>query len=174
MSETNPVALCGSGAPCGRCVPGRAVIALRSRADIVVARLAARTMAREAGVGPLEQARLVTALTEVGQNAVLYAGGGVCQLADLSDARQLRLQVLVCDRGPGIDNIERVLRDGYALGGSLGGGLPGVRRMVDVFELQSPPEGTCITLQIIRPRLPVETAAPAPPAALPPAAWGAG
>jgi serine/threonine-protein kinase RsbT len=163
-------ALCGSGTPCGRCVPGRAVIKLHDRADIVGARLAARRMAREAGLGPLEQARLVTALTEVGTNAVLYAGGGVCQLADLSDARQLRLQVLVCDRGPGIPNIDRVLRDGYALGGSLGGGLPGVRRMVDVFELQAPPLGTCITLQIVRPRLPSDQAVPA---ALPPAPWGA-
>lgn len=120
--------------------------------DIIRARLAARELVRASGLGVMDQTRFATAVSELGRNVVRYAVGGACELSDLSDARHLRLQARISDRGPGIPDVTLALQDGYSTGGSLGAGLPGTRRLVDVFDIQSAPEGTCVTVQIVRPR----------------------
>lgn len=127
---------------------------LRVADDIIRARLAARDLVRAAGLRLMDQTRFATAVSELGRNAVRYAVGGECVLSDLSDALQIRLQARVSDRGPGIADIDQALTDGYSTGGSLGAGLPGTRRLVDVFEIQSSPVGTCVTIQLVRARRP--------------------
>jgi serine/threonine-protein kinase RsbT len=64
----------------------------------------------------------------------------------------VRLQALVRDQGPGIPDIQRAMQDGFSTGGSLGAGLPGTRRLVDSFDINSSPAGTCVTVQIVRAR----------------------
>jgi serine/threonine-protein kinase RsbT len=128
------------------------VIALATSEDIVRARLAVRDMARAAGLGLMDQTRIATAVSELGRNAVRYAVGGQCELTDLSDARCVRLQARISDHGHGIVDIDLAMKDGYSTGGSLGAGLPGTRRLVDVFEIESSTTGTCVTVQIVRPR----------------------
>ena len=118
--------------------------------DIVRARLAARDLVRQAGLGVMDQTRFATAVSELGRNAVRYATNGQCELVDLSDARQVRLQARVSDSGPGIADLSLALQDGYSTGGSLGAGLPGARRLVDSFEIQSTASGTQVTVQIVR------------------------
>jgi serine/threonine-protein kinase RsbT len=55
--------------------------------------------------------------------------------------------VVARTHGPGIEDIERALQDGYTSGGGLGLGLPGARRLVDEFDIESvPSEGTTVTL----------------------------
>jgi serine/threonine-protein kinase RsbT len=125
---------------------------LRNNDDIIRARLQARDLARQAGLGVMDQTRFATAISELGRNAVRYGVGGECEFTDLSDARQVRLQARVSDQGPGIADIALAMKDGYSTGGSLGAGLPGTRRLVDVFDLRSTPAGTCITVQIVRAR----------------------
>ena len=49
------------------------------------------------------------------------------------------IEVVASDDGPGIEDIERALQDGYTTGGGLGLGLPGARRLVDEFEIESAP-----------------------------------
>lgn len=128
------------------------MIELRSGEDIVRARLAARELVRQAGLGLMDQTRFATAVSELGRNAVRYAMDGRCELSDLSDARHWRLQARVTDSGPGIENIDQAMQDGFSTGGSLGTGLPGTRRLVDVFEIQSGSAGTVVTVQLVRPR----------------------
>jgi serine/threonine-protein kinase RsbT len=127
---------------------------LRQLQDLIQARLAAREMVRDAGLGVADQTRFVGALSELGANALDHGGGGNCELSDLSDARHVRLQAVVRDSGGGIADLERALEDGHARGGSQGAGLPGARRLVDVFEIHSSPAGTCVTVQIARRRRP--------------------
>jgi serine/threonine-protein kinase RsbT len=127
-----------------------AMIELRAGEDIIQARLRARDMARTVGLGVMDQTRFATAVSELGRNAVRYAVGGECQLQDLSDGRQWRVQARVHDLGPGIADVARAMQDGYSTGGSLGAGLPGTRRLVDHFEITSSPAGTCVTIEIIR------------------------
>jgi serine/threonine-protein kinase RsbT len=128
------------------------MLELRVSDDIIRARLSARDLLRAAGLGVMDQTRFATAVSELGRNAVRYAVGGECELTDLSDARQVRLQARVSDQGQGIADIELALRDGWSSSGSLGAGLPGTRRLVDVFDIQSSPTGTCVTVQIVRAR----------------------
>jgi serine/threonine-protein kinase RsbT len=130
------------------------MLELRSSEDIVRARVAARELVRAAGLGVMDQTRFATAVSELGRNAVRYASQGACELSDLSDARCWRLQASISDRGPGIQDIARAMQDGYSTGGGLGAGLPGARRLVDLFEIESTPAGTQVTIQIIRPRRP--------------------
>lgn len=128
------------------------MLELKSSDDIISARLAARDLARAAGLGVMDQTRFATAVSELGRNAVRHAVGGRFELDDLSDLRQLRLQARVSDQGPGIADLALAMQDGYSTAGSLGVGLPGTRRLVDQFEIQSTPAGTCVTVQIVRAR----------------------
>lgn len=125
---------------------------LRVSEDVLRARVAARELVRRAGLGVMDQTRFATAVSEIARNAVRYGTEGQCLLSDLSDARQHRLQARVSDSGPGIADISLALQDGYSTGSSLGAGLPGTRRLVDVFDIRSSPAGTVVTLQIVRPR----------------------
>jgi serine/threonine-protein kinase RsbT len=134
--------------------PPNRLVALRAQADLIVARLAAREMVCAAGLGVVDQTRFATAVSELSSNALHHGGGGECELSDLSDARHIRLQAQVLDRGPGIADIDIAMRDGYSLGGSLGSGLPGARRMVDLFDIRSSPAGTCIKVQVYRRQAP--------------------
>lgn len=120
--------------------------------DVLRARVAARELVRGAGLGVMDQTRFATAVSELARNAVRYGREGQCVLSDLSDTRQHRLQAQVSDSGPGIADVALALQDGYSTGGSLGAGLPGTRRLVDVFDIRSSPAGTVVTVQIVRPR----------------------
>jgi serine/threonine-protein kinase RsbT len=125
---------------------------LRTSDDILRARVAARDLARRAGLGVMDQTRFATAVSELGRNAVRYGRDGCCELLDASDARHLRLQARVSDQGPGIADIALAMQDGFSTGGSLGVGLPGTRRLVDIFDIRSSEQGTCVTVQIVRRR----------------------
>ncbi len=127
---------------------------LRVGDDVLRARVAARELARAAGLGVMDQTRFATAVSELGRNAVRYGREGLCELADLSDARHQRLQAQVSDSGPGIADLTQALQDGFSTAGSLGAGLPGTRRLVDVFDIRSSPAGTVVTVQIVRVRRP--------------------
>lgn len=128
------------------------MLELHSGEDIVRARIAARDMVRKAGLGLMDQTRFATAVSELGRNALRYGTQGRCELTDCSDARHWRLQACISDSGPGIADLQAALQDGFSTGGGLGAGLPGARRLVDVFEISSSPQGTQVTVQIVRPR----------------------
>lgn len=128
------------------------MLELRTSDDIVRARLAARDLVRQTGLGVMDQTRFATAVSELGRNAVRYASLGRCELSDLSDPRHWRLQACISDGGPGIADLAQAMQDGFSTGGSLGAGLPGARRLVDMFEIESTPAGTRVTVQIVRPR----------------------
>jgi serine/threonine-protein kinase RsbT len=133
-------------------MPGHRAVELRSSGDLLHARLAAREMAQAAGLGVMDQTRFATAVSELARNALVYAAGGTCALQDLSDASHVRLQAEVSDDGPGIADIAQAMGDGYSSGGSLGAGLPGTRRLVDQFHIESDNSGTVVRVQVVRRR----------------------
>lgn len=127
-------------------------VELRNGADLIQARLSARDLATRSGLGVMDQTRFATAVSELARNALRYAHGGVCEFADLSEAQEVRLQAQVTDQGPGIADLELAMRDGYSSTDSLGAGLPGSRRLVDRFSIESTPAGTVVQIQIVRRR----------------------
>lgn len=116
--------------------------------DVVFFRHAVRAAAVAAGFGILDQTKVVTAASELARNAVEYGGGGRGRVGPaLTDGRR-GIHLVIEDDGPGIDDLELALAAGYTGGNGLGMGLPGARRLVDVFELRSEPGvGTRLTIE---------------------------
>ncbi len=81
--------------------------------------------------------QVATAVSELGHNIMKYAGSGFIQVRALADP--VGVEIIADDTGPGIENCDDALRDHFSTGGTLGLGLPGVRRMMDSFEIDSRP-----------------------------------
>lgn len=122
-------------------------IPIREEQDVVVARLAGKKMAEELGMKKVDQVRIATAISELARNILLYAGTGVIQIKKIRGERK-GIEVMAIDRGPGIENIELALTDGYSTSGALGVGLPGTKRLMDEFEIWSEKgKGTVVTVR---------------------------
>jgi serine/threonine-protein kinase RsbT len=115
-----------------RCIP------IKTDLDIVSARVEGRNLARELGFGTIDQARIATAISELARNVVLYATEGKVTVRAIvsGDGRQ-GMEVVCEDNGPGIANVELVMQDGYSTSSGLGMGLPGTKRLMDEFELET-------------------------------------
>jgi serine/threonine-protein kinase RsbT len=113
-------------------------IALESEHDIVIARGEVRALAARLGFRLIDQTRLVTVTSELARNVVKYAGSGrmIAQPLD-ADKGRAGLRLTFEDEGPGIPDIAAAMRDGFSTGRSLGKGLPGSKRLVDLFEIES-------------------------------------
>jgi serine/threonine-protein kinase RsbT len=123
-------------------------IALETADDIAVARNEVRAIAAALGFRMLDQTRLATVASELARNIVKYAGRGrlIAQPTQDPNGRQA-LRLIFEDRGPGIPNIEAAMRDGFSTGRGLGKGLPGSKRLVDEFKIESEiGQGTRVTV----------------------------
>ncbi len=124
-------------------------IVVRQDRDISVVRRAVSTHAERLNLSVLSRTRLVTASSELTRNMLVYGGGGVVELKVYRDGERLGLGATFADQGPGIDNVEDALADGFTSGVGLGLGLGGARRLVDQFDIQSSEvTGTSISVAI--------------------------
>jgi serine/threonine-protein kinase RsbT len=90
---------------------------------------------------------MATSISELARNIYLYAGKGTITISPIERGGAIGLQITAIDAGPGIPDIRKALEDGYTTSGALGAGLPGVRRMMDEFDIQSAPgEGTRVVI----------------------------
>ncbi|MCM2276744.1 MAG: anti-sigma regulatory factor [Oligoflexia bacterium] len=112
-------------------------LAIEGERDIVSARERVRDAARGLGFSAVELTLLATAVSEIARNIIEYAGHGTISLRLSDSGRNPGIEVVAEDRGPGIENIELALQDGYSTRRSLGMGLPGARRLVDEFQIES-------------------------------------
>lgn len=120
---------------------------VRLEQDVVLARQLARKVAAECGMRLVDLTKLVTAVSELARNTVVYGGGGDMDWAVLEDMGRVGLRLVFRDEGPGIADIKLALTDGWTSGGGLGLGLTGARRLVDEFELDTAPgQGTRVTI----------------------------
>ena len=123
-------------------------VSIASDQDVVAARQKGRAMALESGFSTSDSTLLATAISELARNIVSYAGRGEIVLRATQNCGRPGVTVVARDDGPGIPNIEQALRDGYSTSGSIGLGLPGVRRLVDEFEIVSAVgQGTTVTVR---------------------------
>jgi serine/threonine-protein kinase RsbT len=124
------------------------VIPIASDADVVAARQEARAMASRLDLSSTDQTLLATAISEVARNITAYAVRGEVMLSVIEDDGGRRgIRVIARDEGPGIENVEMALQDGFTSGAGLGLGLPGARRLVHHFEIDTAPgRGTTVTL----------------------------
>ncbi len=112
-------------------------LSIKTERDILAARHAVREAASGLGFGQTEITRIVTAASELARNVFKYAGGGVMQWRVVEDRGRSGLELLFTDQGPGIQDVDLAMQEGFSSGGGLGMGLPGAKRLVDEFEIQS-------------------------------------
>jgi signal transduction histidine kinase/CheY-like chemotaxis protein len=116
--------------------------------DVMTARQRAREIAALLGFDIHHQTRLVTAVSEMVRNAFQYAGGGEVAFSLEGSTAPQRLLVVVRDHGPGIADVNRVLEQEATSKAGTGLGIPGARRLVDTFEIESSPgRGTRVFLR---------------------------
>ncbi len=122
-------------------------IPIASEVDIVAARQQGRDLARTLGASSTAMTLVATAISELARNIVQYARQGEIVLSVVEGSRR-GIQIVARDQGPGIPNLDLAMRDGYSTGGSLGLGLPGAKRLMDEFEIDSEVDkGTTISMR---------------------------
>jgi serine/threonine-protein kinase RsbT len=112
---------------------------IRIEQDVVLARQAARKLAQDCGMRLIDLTKLVTAVSEVARNTMVYGGGGDMDWEIVDEGVRVGLRLTFRDEGPGIPDLKLALTDGWTSGGGLGLGLTGARRLVDDFELDTAP-----------------------------------
>jgi serine/threonine-protein kinase RsbT len=127
-------------------------VVIRGQADVAIARMSARSLARREGMGEPATEALVIAVSEIAQNIATHGGGGEVAIAAVSERGRRGLVVIARDAGPGIADAERAMEDGYSTAGTLGLGLASARRLTDEFEVRSSPGGgTTVVMKKWRP-----------------------
>ena len=120
---------------------------IRIEQDVVLARQTARKLAQECGMRLIDLTKLVTAVSELARNTMVYGGGGDMDWEIVEDGLRVGLRLTFRDEGPGIPDLKLAMTDGWTSGGGLGLGLTGAKRLVDDFELDTAPgAGTRVTI----------------------------
>lgn len=127
-------------------------VPINSDEDIVTARQKGRSLAVTLGFSSVDAILIATAISELARNIVTYARHGEIQLKVIRRSAKLGIELVATDEGPGIHDINQALRVGFSTSGSLGLGLPGVKRLVDEFECKSEVgQGTTVLTRKWRP-----------------------
>lgn len=122
-------------------------LALTREQDVVLARQAIRKAAQQVGFSIVDQTKIVTAASELARNAVVYGGGGRLEWESVAENGRSGLRLTVIDQGPGIADINLAMKDGWTTGTGLGMGLPGAKRLVNEFKINSKPgQGTTVMI----------------------------
>lgn len=124
-----------------------AVLVIRSSDDVVRVRQEVRSRAVSAGLGIVDQTKIVTAASELARNTLNYGGGGTVRIELLQQGARQGVRLTFEDQGPGIADVEQALKDGYSTRGGLGLGLGGAKRLSNEFTIDTAPgRGTRVTI----------------------------
>jgi len=122
-------------------------VRISSDFDLVRAREQGRVLAGELGFTQSDLTLVATAISELARNIVRYARRGEIVLRQAEDGGVPGIVIIARDEGPGIPDVNRAMEPGYSTAGGLGLGLPGVRRIMDKFEIVSEVgHGTVVTV----------------------------
>ena len=122
-------------------------IDLHSMESVIKARQIVRDCAVMQGFSLVEQTKLVTASSEIARNTLIHGGGGEMHIEVIVDGARRGIRAVFVDRGPGIPDIDRAMKDGFTTKGGLGLGLGGAKRLVNEFAIISTAaEGTTVTI----------------------------
>jgi serine/threonine-protein kinase RsbT len=127
---------------------GEIRVGIETDADLVIARAEGRAMAQRLGFRRPDPTLIATAISELARNLVMHVGHGEIIMRPIVEDRRSGVLVIVRDEGPGIADVDAAMRLGHASRGGLGLGLPGARRLMDEFEIDSQPgKGTTVTMR---------------------------
>jgi serine/threonine-protein kinase RsbT len=128
------------------------LVTIETDVDLVRARAEARAVAERLGFSRMDGTLIATAVSELGRNIVVHVGAGEILVRPARQDDRCGVIVIARDSGPGIRDVDAALRDGYATGNGLGLGLPGARRIMDEFEIDSG-NGSGTTIRAVKWRI---------------------
>ena len=115
--------------------------------DVIPFRNRLKENAVKIGMSLVNQTKIITAASELARNMLKYARGGVVVMEIVTRGRENGIRLTFLDKGPGIADITLAMKDGYSTGKSLGLGLPGTKRLVSEFSIESElGKGTTVTV----------------------------
>jgi serine/threonine-protein kinase RsbT len=124
----------------------REVLPINCSSDVVLARQKVRQWAVELRFSLVDQTKLVTAASELARNALDHGKGGSMTVEAVANGSRSGLCMIFEDHGPGIENVEMALKDGFTTGSGMGLGLGGSKRLVNDFSIETEVgKGTRIT-----------------------------
>jgi serine/threonine-protein kinase RsbT len=122
-------------------------VAITSDEDMVEARAEGRALAAQLGFSRTDATLVATAISEVARNIVVHAGRGEIVIKGVYDSDRHGIVVVARDSGPGIRDLHAAMKDGLGAPGGLGLGLPGAKRLMDEFHVDSRlGAGTTVTM----------------------------
>ena len=123
------------------------VMSIIREVDVIPFRNRLKEYAVKVGMSLVNQTKIITAASELARNMLKYAGGGNVLIEVVSKGRENGVRLTFTDKGPGIPDIKQAMQDGFSTGKSLGLGLPGTKRLVSEFQIQSElGKGTTVTI----------------------------
>jgi len=129
-------------------VPEEIQIPIEADVHVVAARQAGRTLARQLGFTAGEATIVATAISELARNIVTHATRGMIIVKPAENGDRPGVIITARDEGRGIADVRQAMQDGYSTSGGLGIGLPGVKRLMDDFEIVSEVgRGTSVTVK---------------------------
>ena len=118
-------------------ISNEGTVEIEAETDLIEVRKIAREVSTALGFGITDITRIITAASELARNIYLYAKRGRMKWSILYELNRKGLQLLFEDNGPGIPNLEMVLRGGYSSGKGLGLGISGSKRLMDSLEINT-------------------------------------
>ena len=105
---------------------------------IAKARIASKLLAKSIEFGDVESYSIVTSVSELANNLVFHAHkGGMITMIAIKQNGTVGIEIIAEDEGPGIPDLKQAMQDGFSTNRGLGGGLPGVKRLMDEFYITS-------------------------------------
>jgi anti-sigma regulatory factor (Ser/Thr protein kinase)/serine/threonine protein phosphatase PrpC len=123
---------------------------IKDDSQVGAARRAVHRFASRAGFREEQLSDLDIVVQEIATNAVRYATSGGCLHWREAPGEEPGIELFYTDKGPGIYDLERALRDGVSTGGGIGAGFGAMRRLLDEFDAHSVPKGTTRRLSTAR------------------------
>lgn len=125
----------------------KTVTDIRSTVDIVTARQRGRALALDLGFSGSEVTLIAAAISEVARNIVDHAKQGRITMNRVN-SKGTGIQIVATDEGPGISDVAQAMQYGYSSRKGLGVGLPGVKWLMDEFDIVSRVgKGTTVTMK---------------------------
>jgi serine/threonine-protein kinase RsbT len=123
-------------------------IEIEAEADIVAARQLGRELAKSLGFPVADATLIAVAISEIARNITLYAARGEMLIEAIDHPDRRGIEITARDDGPGIDDVEQALQDGFSTAARMGLGLPGARRVMDEFTITAAPgQGTTVVMR---------------------------
>ncbi|HEY9488684.1 MAG TPA: anti-sigma regulatory factor [Chryseosolibacter sp.] len=127
--------------------PNKIAMNIAREIDVIPFRNRVKEYAVKIGMGLVNQTKLITSASELARNMLKYANGGKATIEVVSKGKESGIRLIFEDDGPGIADVGLAMKDGFSTTNSLGLGLPGTRRLVSEFKIESVVgKGTTVTV----------------------------